>query len=91
MNGSGTLNREDTPLNRKEWEKEQQSQLENDINNAHLQEKAQDTLLWLADQGGIYIVKSPYVVLQQTTTYDLSLALDTVWVVKALPNALILA
>jgi len=55
------------------------------------QQDSRDRVVWLVEEGGNYSVKSAYEVLQKSTPSVYSLAMDSLWDIKALPNALALA
>jgi len=73
-------------MNTFEKEREQLSQLSIDLNNVMPQQDSQDSVVWLANEGGNYFVKSAYEVLQKSTPFIHSLAMETLWDIKALSN-----
>ena len=73
------------------WELEQHSLLSSELNNIKPQKDSHDKVVWLAQEDGQFSVKSSYDVLQCSTHPDFCLAMETLWDIKVLTNALSLA
>lgn len=70
-----------------EWEK----RTTHTVGTSNIQQDSQDRIVWAAEEGGVFSVKSAYRALQMFTLSDSSQAMEILWDIKVVPNALMLA
>jgi len=74
-----------------EWEKEQFIQLESDLNMGVIQQGSKDKVVWDAEEGGEFSVKSAYGALHLCTPSESDQAMKVLCDIKVIPNVLTLA
>jgi len=70
------------------WEIEQ---LITDLNSSNIKQESHDRVIWATEDGVVFSVKSTYRALQTSTLSSRSQAMEMLWNIKVVPNALMLA
>ena len=62
-----------------------------DLNRVKINHDYQDKVVWTAEEGGLFFVKSAYQVLELFIPSERSQSMEMLWEIKVVPNALMLA